>query len=130
MTAVYAVPIADQNDTLLLLRWLSDLYLARALRGISHALAITDAGVTLNVLIDEPTLAGRILLDVAFSSPRCPFVLARLWQLPGCCAGIAQDLGWPVPEVRHALESLAAAGLAYEHRGVWRVRPLQNGGAA
>ncbi len=127
-SAVYALPVERPSDAVLLSAWLEGLYRARMLRGFTLVTTRGDHGVVFTLLVEQPTTPARVLLDVAFSGAARPLVIARLWALPWCVAGLAQDLERTVDGVRLELEALATAGLAYEHKGVWRARPLQRGG--
>jgi phage shock protein PspC (stress-responsive transcriptional regulator) len=114
----------------LLLMWLATLEASRLIATFMPCESITDTGVMFTVIVGGASLTARVLLDVAFSAPRLAFVLGRLWGMPGCCAGLAQDFGWPVVDVREALDTLAGAGLVYEYKGTWRAYPLTTRGGA
>ena len=126
----YSIHVETGAERDLLLSWLGLLESGRHIGSFLACDSITESGVTLNVIVGGASLAARVALQVAFAETRTAVVLARVWSLPGCCAGIAQDLGRSVNDVREALDALAGAGLAYEVGAVWRAAPLARGGAA
>ena len=126
----YGVVLSREEEADTICAWLGQLRDAGHLVDCRSVLAVAGQRCTLTLLPIGASSAGRTLLDVAFELPVRALILARISALPGCVAGIAQDLDRCVDCVRGALEALASLGLAYEVGGVWRARVWSRGGRA
>jgi hypothetical protein len=133
LSVAYGIPLRCACDALVVRGLLDALHAARWIRGLCVAVVQSGSGLVANVIVQEPTVAVRALLDVVIAgSPLRPLTFSTLWTSGGLTAGaLAARLSCDVEATEVALDGLARLGLVARPAGPalpWRARMWAAGG--